>query len=170
MINFLSQKMGLSKRAVRTVLFILSITAVIILIFLKQYIDQRRESAMVTPPEIVSFDPIVPFPDPAPGKVEIGGTRIGISLFMGTEVDLSTFEVETDPQIQLTPKVLPDNPERVVLTPQTEWEAGQKYTITIKKGLLSEVTGREMKDDLILEYEIIDAELVPPSDEISPLL
>lgn len=97
--------------------------------------------------------------NPVQGKVEMGDTKTAISVFFELPIDLQTVRVESDPFMGFTKSSLPDFPERLILTPQSFWQAGTKYTIKILKGAKTLSGNKELSVDVTIQYEVVP---VPP--------
>jgi hypothetical protein len=112
-----------------------------------------------TQPEYITerVEPIEYRVEPVPGEIKFGGSRISISVFFNYPIDLSTVKIVTDPNILLTPKMLPDFPERVILEPNSEWQSNINYTITIKAGVRAKNDENvSTNEDIKFQYKVLE--------------
>lgn len=93
---------------------------------------------------------------PQSGDLEAAGTKISISLFFDTPIDPTSVRVEANPVLPFKASVLADYPNRIILVPQTPWIAGTKYTIKVLRGIKSSDGTKELRDDFIINYNVID--------------
>jgi hypothetical protein len=84
----------------------------------------------------------------------MAGTQTSISLFFETPINLNTVSVDSNPKLTFKISTLPDFPNRVILTPQSPWREGTKYTIKISKGVRSSTVDKELGQDIIIDYDI----------------
>lgn len=132
--------------------------AVVVIITIIAIKAKQSQQVNITPPisepTQTSVPDIPPSVFPAQGTIKYGGTKLGISVFFPTEVKSDTIKIETTPEITLKPKILADNPTRVILSPSEEWKANTTYKITVKKGVEALQGGEIMREDLIITYKV----------------
>ncbi len=92
--------------------------------------------------------------NPPLGTATIGNTSIGIFVTFNEPVNPNTASVIISPEIKASVTVHPKRQQELVITPQTQWESGKTYTVTVKAGLLSSSGQSQLKNDLILTYTV----------------
>jgi len=99
---------------------------------------------------------------PKQGKITYGGLKNAITVKFNAEIDPKTVRLNSSPHIDLTPVVHPNELDKLILTPKSEWVDGETYVITLEKGIKS-VEGRYISnEDLVLEYIITSkSSLIP---------
>jgi hypothetical protein len=148
--------MGKKKKILLATIIVLCI---VLLLFILN--PKPKTTNINTLPEYISEaeDPLLYRVEPPPGEVEFGSTRIGASIFFNYPIDLGSLDIETNPQITLIPKMLPDFPERVILEPASDWQANVTYTITIKKGVRAKGTENIQTDeDITIQYRVLETD------------
>lgn len=96
---------------------------------------------------------------PNAGEASLGGTTSPISLFFDSVIDLNTVKVTSTPSMSFRASALADYPTRVILNPSEPWKEGVHYKITIQRGVQDLAGEKEMRTDLIIEYDITKPDL-----------
>lgn len=93
---------------------------------------------------------------PPPGQIAVGGTTDPITVDFDQVVDLSTVVVESTPNMTFRISRHLIKPNSVVLTPQSKWQTGNKYEITVREGTTSQAKISQLKSAVKVSFEITD--------------
>lgn len=169
MINKIRGFVEKHKRLVAILVVILVISSVVILAITREGSKEESTTLTTPTPTITSMNESIPPIEitgyyPNSGEVGFAGSKNSISIFFDTEVDPKSVRVTATPYIRLIPKIIPDNPDRIVLAPQTYWKAGVTYKIVIKEGIRDVANERSTEESIELEYVM----QYPPTPAVIP--
>ncbi len=119
----------------------------------------KNQTATPSPTPIVLIMPKI---SPEPGRVEMGNTLSGIELDFNTPVDPSSVVAVADPQITLIATKRKDFPNKIILSPQSPWKAGN-YTIVVKSGIRSLDGTTSFDRELTLKYIVFNTAIEEPN-------
>ena len=93
---------------------------------------------------------------PPPGQIAVGGTTDPLTVDFDQLVDLNTVVVESTPNMAFRISRHLVKPSSVVLTPQSKWQTGNKYEITVREGVTSQTKTSQLKSAVKSSFEITD--------------
>lgn len=146
------------------ILFALFLVVFLVLYFFSQS-QKSQDTDGVIPTATLIPTPaekqVLPLPNiyPKQGEIPTANEKGAISLFFERHVDPDSIQIDSTPQIAFNIKVLRDFPKRIILEPQTPWQEGTIYIITLKKGINTLDQRYETKEEIRLEYTPVEPDL-----------
>lgn len=92
--------------------------------------------------------------NPSPGVVEMGETKNGIALTFNKPIDLTTTSITISPSIEFRETHHPRDKTILTINPTQEWQSNAGYTITIKSGAYALDRSAQLKENVVLIYQV----------------
>lgn len=159
--NTSSTKEKLKKLALILLLILITIGAFVIYQLLKKG-EVSTTAPEPVPTEVEGVTPLkVLSIYPQQGDVQLADTRNSIVIEFDKDVDVSTIIVETSPELDFKFSNHPDINfyGSVIMQPLSPWKENTTYKINILKGVKALYDNSRLKEDIILEYNILPIEL-----------
>ena len=121
--------------------------------------SQTNNGLPLTPTPSISLNVVplaLPTIYPIAGNVQIAGTQTAISVFFTDPMDTHSIKVQASPTIDFKVGVLADIPQRIILTPQQNWQGGITYTIKVSSGAITLDGKKRLNQDFIFKYTVTD--------------
>lgn len=118
------------KKVSGIIFLILFILLIIFLIPTKNTSNQTNIVPTSTPKTTPVVLKLISF-YPESGNIQVAGTQTAISLFFNTLVDVNSIKAVSTPTFNFKIGILADQPNRIILTPQSNWISGVKYSIKV---------------------------------------
>lgn len=85
---------------------------------------------------------------------EVANTTNAISVSFNKDIDATSLAVSSSPDLKFNITVYKDKPKIALITPKTQWQINETYTITILAGATSVDKKSQLKANEILKYTI----------------
>jgi len=91
---------------------------------------------------------------PAGGEVEIGETTNSVFIDFNQPIDITSAVVLIEPNVEAMPRAHPRISGQLIIVPQSNWLPDTTYRATVKAGLLSKDRKFQLKENVVVEYQV----------------
>ncbi len=120
-----------------------------------------------TPPINPDLKPLtIKYISPQPGTVQFGSTINPLIISFDQSVDPTSVTTAATQGLEFTAVVRKDNLKNLIISPKSPWQSNVRYSIKVNKGFLSQDGLSQSKEDIEVEYSVI--EFTPPVYDQEP--